>query len=504
MTLHVESLPELTSNDDNHEHHFKVDWSKLTEDDLLYYNSQTDKSLRNIDIPLDAILCGNINCKNQNHNNNLCVMYDNIVNCLNNISKSFCKKKAKQHNLRPGWNEYVSELHREAREAFKNWVLSGKARHGPECEHKKHTNARFKYAVHFIKRNEQAMRANSMAKHFQQNNALDFWKEVKVVNNMKTPLPSSIDGAVGSDSIADLWSKHYRDIFNSVKSDTFNIGDVPNDAGVCIRPDDVLYAIEKLSLNKACGLDQITAEHLRHASNRLSVLLAVCFSGFLMHGVLPDSMLTVLLVPVIKNKTCKISSIDNYRPIALTSILSKVLERILLVRLQDYILTTDNQFGFKSKHSTDLCIYALKEVVSKYRRHNTTVFMCFLDASKAFDRINHSKLFVKLQERGEPPYLIRILHFWYARQTMRVRWGQSVSAPFLVTNGVRQGGILSPALFNLYMDDLSKELKKCKTGCMVGESLINHLIYADDLVVLSPYSAGLQQLLSVLKVWGGL
>ena len=64
------------------------------------------------------------------------------------------------------------------------------------------------------------------------------------------------------------------------------------------------------------------------------------------------------------------------------------------------------------------------------------------------------------------------------------------------------GGILSPVLFNLYMDDLSKQLKGCKTGCMVGDNLINHMIYADDLVVLSPYSAGLQQLLGVCSKYG--
>lgn len=64
-----------------------------------------------------------------------------------------------------------------------------------------------------------------------------------------------------------------------------------------------------------------------------------------------------------------------------------------------------------------------------------------------------------------------------------------------MTNGVWQGGILSPILFNLYMDGLSVELNDCKTGCVIGDSLINHLMYADDTVIMSPYSAGFQQLL---------
>lgn len=78
------------------------------------------------------------------------------------------------------------------------------------------------------------------------------------------------------------------------------------------------------------------------------------------HGLLPDSMLSVLLVPVFKDKAGKIGSLDNYRPIALASVVSKVLERVLLDWITKYIGTTDNQLGFKSKHGTDLCIYAFK------------------------------------------------------------------------------------------------------------------------------------------------
>ncbi len=354
--------------------------------------------------------------------------------------------------------------------------------------------------MRFIKKNEQTM--STMARKLQTNNVYEFWKEVKVVNNSKMPVFYSIDGITEPENIVELWRRHYEKMFNCVKSDVINIGEIPHSDGVVIRTEEVCYAIDKLKINKACGRDRIMAEHLKYASQSIAVLLALCFSGLMKHGILPGSMLSVLLVPVVKNKTGKLTSLDNYRPIALASILSKVLEGILMDRLAEYIVSTDNQFGFKNKHGTDLCIYALNEIVHRYRSRNSTVFMCFLDASKAFDRINHGKLFGKLHERGVPSYLIRILQFWYSHQTMQVRWGKSLSTPFYVSNGVWQGGILSPLLFNLYMDHLSGELKGCRTGCLVGDSLINHMLYADDLVVLSPSSAGLQQLLRICSQYG--
>ena len=203
-----------------------------------------------------------------------------------------------------------------------------------------------------------------------------------------------------------------------------------------------------------------------------------------------------------KDKAGKVGCLYNYRPIALASVMSKVLERVLLDRLGSYLGTTDNQFGFKAKHGTDVCIYALKEVVEKYRSQNSSVLVGFIDASRAFDRVNHQKLFLKLRERGVPDSIIRILAYWYANQSMQVRWGSGVSAPFSVGNGVRQGGLLSPALFNLYMNDLSVQLNNCKTGCLIGNTLVNHLMYADDLAILSPSSAGFQQLLNICSEYG--
>ena len=171
--------------------------------------------------------------------------------------------------------------------------------------------------------------------------------------------------------------------------------------------------------------------------------------------------------------------------------MSKLLEILLLERLSNFLITSSHQFGFKSKHSTDACIYVLKEAVEYYASQQSSVYMCFLDASKAFDRVNHYVMFEKLINKGVPGYLVRILTFWYANQKMSVKWGSLYSKCFNVSNGVRQGGILSPYLFNIYMDDLSTILKMEYEGCKIADQIINHLFYADDLVLMCSSQIGL-------------
>ena len=117
--------------------------------------------------------------------------------------------------------------------------------------------------------------------------------------------------------------------------------------------------------------------------------------------------------------------------------------------------------------------------------------------ASAFDKISHWTLFNKLIDRHVPLYLVVILCYWYQHQEMTVRWGHCISNSFNVTNGVRQGGVLSPQLFNVYIDGLSDILNKSTIGGSLGGKRINHLLYADDLCIVSLSSAGLQHLLSI-------
>ena len=172
-----------------------------------------------------------------------------------------------------------------------------------------------------------------------------------------------------------------------------------------VSAEEVTYVIKKLDVNKACGSDGVYSEHIKYASNILVPLLSMCFTSCVAHECQPESMLSVVLVPLINYKAGKISSKDNYRPIALASVFSKLIEMVILDRIEIYMDTNPNQFGFKKKHGTDQCIYVLKEVTDLYRSLNGSVFVCFLYASKAFDRVNHRTLFKTLSERGVPGYI---------------------------------------------------------------------------------------------------
>ena len=119
--------------------------------------------------------------------------------------------------------------------------------------------------------------------------------------------------------------------------------------------------------------------------------------------------------------------------------------------------------GFKAGHSTDQCTFLLKQTASYSVTHGSSVRAVFLDALKAFDQVLHMKLFEKLIQRKVPMCFVRLLKHWYKEQTMQIKWGKHFSESFHVSNGVRHGGVLSPYLFDVYLDDLSNGLNNINT-----------------------------------------
>ena len=133
------------------------------------------------------------------------------------------------------------------------------------------------------------------------------------------------------------------------------------------------------------------------------------------------------------------------------------------------------------------------ETVEYYKSKGSKVHVMLLNASKAFDRVNYVKLFEKLVKKGMCPLTIRLLLNMYLKQKLQVKWNDFKSAKFNVTNGVRQGGVLSPLLFSVYMDELLEKLKENGTGCHIGDHFVGALGYADDLILLCPSFTGMQK-----------
>ena len=145
---------------------------------------------------------------------------------------------------------------------------------------------------------------------------------------------------------------------------------------------------------------------------------------------------------------CDIKKTNNYRPIALVTAMSKILEIIILDRIECCTYTSFNQLRFKSKHANDRCVYSLKNAIAYYKENNSPVSGCFLDASRAFDRVNYWWLFTNSLNGV---LIVRLISYWCVTQQFCVKWSLLTSVYFTTSNGVRQGGILSPRLFTLYI-----------------------------------------------------
>lgn len=166
----------------------------------------------------------------------------------------------------------------------------------------------------------------------------------------------------------------------------------------------------------------------------------------------------------------------NYRPISLATIVAKILDSLLDSRLQYYLNLHDAQFGFRPRLSTESAILALKHTVQYYTDRKTPVYACFLDLSKAYDLVSYNVLWNKMRSRGMPAHLVNLFRYWYANQTNLVKWSNSVSEAYRLECGVRQGGISSPTLFNLYVNDLIVELSSKRVGCRVGGVNVNNKV----------------------------
>ena len=217
------------------------------------------------------------------------------------------------------------------------------------------------------------------------------------------------------------------------------------------------------------------------------------------HGYFPSSFTSSTIIPVIKNKKASLNDSSNYRPVTLSSIVGKLMDIVIIEKQKQQLQSSDLQFGFKEKSSTVQCTFVMNEVINYYLQNDSIVYATYLDASKAFDCVKYENLFCVLLSNDICPTIARFLAFMYHHQQCCVKWSNSKSSLFSISNGVKQGGVLSPLLFNLYIDVLLHRLAASGFGCHIGNVFYGALAYADDIVLLCPSIAALNHMLAVCE-----
>ena len=158
--------------------------------------------------------------------------------------------------------------------------------------------------------------------------------------------------------------------------------------------------------------------------------MAAIFRGFLLHGHISSVLLLATLVPIVKDKLGNICSSDNYRSIAISSLILKIFDWVTILLYGDKLGLDELQFSYQPNISTNMCTWMAIETIDYFTRNGSDVYVCTMDMSKAFDKVRHSLLFKKLVSKGLPEIYSRLLIVTYRGQSANVRWNNTFSKQF--------------------------------------------------------------------------
>jgi hypothetical protein len=476
----------------------QVVWGERTPEQIDLYRQECNQRLRLINCSPELNSCCDKMCDKSYHKMVIDRLYGDIVRALKESSIMSKHRKKLKRKVVAGWNKHVARAHREARLKFQSWELQGKPATGVIYDEMCKTRKIFKSRLKWCQDHETQIKMDILASHHARNDFSSFWKHTNRLQN-KPGQPVSVDGVSELVGIANIFVDRFK-VNSPLGPSKSCIDTEPNvERKITFSVKEIAAAIKSMTKGKSPGHDGLSIEHLKFAGPHLPRVLFLLFNYCLAHSYMPDDMIRTLVVPIVKNKTGDLADKCNYRPISLATIMSKVFDSVLNKHLNSHIKPHDNQFGFRPKLSTESAVLCVKHTISYYIQRKTPVFGCFLDLTQAYDRVSYDILWDKLQNVNLPVELINILKYWYRNQVNSVRWDGALSEPYRMECGVRQGGISSPTLFNLYVNALIEELSSTNVGCHVDGVCVNNISYADDMVLLSASICGLRRLVSICE-----
>ena len=292
-----------------------------------------------------------------------------------------------------------------------------------------------------------------------------------------------------------------REVLARLRSLSLENGHLP-ELDKVVTWEEVHNAIRSMKTGKAPGPDGIPVELLREGGISVAVTLASLYNYAWDNLDWPENLQEAFLTPIFKNRGSKLYPGD-YRMIATESVVAKVLEKIIDVRIRTWServsALSDLQGGFRANRGTVDQIFILDEISAARKDRDLVTYCAFIDVHKAYDRVWRPGLWTKLYDIGIKGRCLQLLRTMFGRVSRRIRINGDLTDAFEVTAGVPQGSVLSPFLYAVYINGLHAELHRAGLGVRVHGTLVPLLLYADDVVLMARSPAELQRMLTVLE-----
>ena len=364
-------------------------------------------------------------------------------------------------------DQTLSRLASEKKAAWDMWSSQGRPKEGPLYDVKIRTRAEFRKRLRVCAANSERKRIQQLDRQFKQRSSNRF-KLPSRSKHQGTSLHINQHIVTDPDAILEAWKDHFATLSSLGAGHSSAVPYSEDDVAklmltsfenedslldIPFLSDEVNVALGKLKTGKAAGHDEVQAEHLKFGGPILRDWIVQICNAIIELEHIPDCLKTGIIVPIYKGGGKDPLDTNSYRGITLTPILGKVLESLLLARLQLHLSEKSiphlNQTAYRKGVSCAEAIFSTLEVLSQYSRSSEKMYVCFYDLQKAFDSVQYPVLLTRLYEAGIDGKAWRILRSWYLSPQCRVRVNGSLSHAFTLERGVLQGSVLSPVLFLL-------------------------------------------------------
>ena len=447
------------------------------------------------------------------------MLYRVFGDAVRGVTEEVCGVKRIKVNGRKGdawWTNEVREAVERKRKAYVKWNernVSAEVKRARRQEYND-SKSELKRIIRESKKKVDDEFGAKLSMKFRENQKL-FWKEVKKERGGHTCGGEKVKDKNGrllkeGNAVRERWREHFKDL-----ADVGNRGKAVitcmgmTDGGGRLKVQgpikrrEVRRAIGRLKMGKAAGVDGITAEMLKFGGEVVIDWMHLICSMAWKQGVVPDDWVKAILVPVYKGKGSR-DDCGNYRGISLLSIPGKVYGRIVIERVMEITegRISEEQGGFRRGRGCVDQIFTVKMLAEKYLVKGRKLYAAFMDLEKAYDRVDWNALWDVLKIYGVGGQLLRGIKAFYQGANACVKIEGELSENFCIKTGVRQGCVMSPWLFNVYMDGVIREMKAKSGG--VGAKMLEDgnewwmitSLFADDTVLFAESEKELQRVVN--------